>query len=344
MKALVFVGEKQMELKDIPLPVPKTDEYTIKIISTGICGSDFEGYLGKTGRRIPPMIMGHEAAGVIIAKPEGGRYDIGQRVVIFPKDYCGECEYCRMGKVNICPHGITMGVMQRSGSMTELIVISEKYLLPFSNSLPFHIAALTEPLAVALSSVNKLSDALIANAGYGVVIGAGTIGLLVISLLRLRGARNIIVSDVSDFRLKMAEQMGASYVVNPKREDFNAAIARITRGSQCDYSIEAVGTSLTAATSIDALKIFGTALWIGNAQKMVEINMQKIVTNELKIIGNYLYDLKDFTVSLRLLEEGKIDAGSIITDCRPLTDGVAVFKALEQNQDGRIVKVILENQ
>ena len=343
MKALYFLGEKHMELRDIPAPIPKPGDYTIRVVSNGICGSDFEGYMGRTGRRIPPMIMGHEVSGVITAKPDGGCYGIGQRVVIFPKDYCGECEYCKKDMVNVCPHGICMGVMTRDGSMTEQLVIGEKYLLPFADSLSFSAAATTEPLAVAMRSVNKLGDALIAGAKYCAVVGAGTIGLLVISLLKLRGARNIIVSDASDFRLKTAKIVGADFLINPKRQNFLETIADITKGAMCDYSVEAVGISATVGNAIEALKIGGTALWIGNAQKTVEINMQKVVTTELTIRGNYVYGLKDFSSSLKLLEEGKIDVTPIITHHRPLADGVAVFKELEDNREGEMLKVILES-
>ncbi|HEY9054600.1 MAG TPA: zinc-binding dehydrogenase, partial [Rectinemataceae bacterium] len=314
-----------MELRDIPAPVPKPGDYTIRVVANGVCGSDFEGYMGRSGRRIPPMIMGHEVSGVIIAKPSGGRYELGQRVVIFPKDYCGVCEYCTRDMVNVCPNGICMGVMTRDGSMTEFLAIGEKYLLPFADSLSFAEAAMTEPLAVAMRSVNKLGDALISGSEYCVVVGTGTIGLLVISLLKLRGARNIIVSDASDFRLEVARRMGADFIINPKRQDFAASIAEITKGAMCDYSVEAVGITATVGNAIEALRIGGTALWIGNAQKTVELNMQKVVTTELTIRGNYVYGLEDFSSSLRLLEEGKIDSRPIITHTRPLAEGVEVF-------------------
>jgi len=343
MKALYYLGEKRMELRDIPAPVPGPGDYSIRVVANGVCGSDFEGYMGRTGRRIPPMIMGHEVSGVIASKPEGGRYEIGQRVVIFPKDYCGECEYCRRGMVNVCPNGICMGVMKRNGSMTERLVIGEKYLLPFADTLPFDVAAMTEPLAVAMRSVNKLGDGLIADSKYCVVVGTGTIGLLVISLLKLRGAKNIIVSDASDFRLKVAQRVGADFPVNPTRENFSEAVARITEGAMCGYSVEAVGIAATVGNAIEALRIGGTALWIGNAQKTVEVNMQKIVTTELTIRGNYVYGLEDFAESLKLLEEGKIDVTPIITHHRPLAEGVEVFRQLEDNRDGSMLKVMLES-
>jgi 2-desacetyl-2-hydroxyethyl bacteriochlorophyllide A dehydrogenase len=343
MKALYFLGEKHMELRDIPAPVPGPGDYSIRVVANGVCGSDFDGYMGRSGRRIPPMIMGHEVSGVITAKPVGGRFNIGQRVVVFPKDFCGECAYCKQDMVNVCPNGICMGVMTRDGSMTEQLVIGEKYLLPFADSLSFAVAAMTEPLAVAMRSVNKLGDRLIGNSEYCVVVGTGTIGLLVISLLKLRGAKNIIVSDASDFRLNIAQRVGADFTINPIKEKFSEVITRITNGAMCDYSVEAVGITPTVGNAIEALKIGGTALWIGNSQKIIEINMQKIVTTELTIRGNYVYGLEDFSSSLKLLEEGKIDVSPIITHYRPLSEGVEVFRQLEDNRDGSMLKIILES-
>jgi L-iditol 2-dehydrogenase len=111
----------------------------------------------------------------------------------------------------------------------------------------------------------------------------------------------------------------------------------------CDFALEAVGIAPTASNSLDCLRIGGTVIWIGNAQKMVEVNMQKIVTTELTIKGNYVYDFPGFRESLRLLEQKKIDISPLMTNSYPLADGVKAFKALENNKDGKMLKVFLES-
>ena len=343
MKALYYVGEKSMELREIPMPQTEPGKYRVKVRSNGICGSDFEGYMGKTGRRLPPMIMGHEVAGVVDAAPAGGKFRQGDRVVIFPKPFCGECEFCKKGMINVCPAGICMGVMDHDGSMAEYVTIEEKYLIPFGPTLSFNEAAMTEPLAVAYRSVQKISDHEIAESAYCMVIGAGTIGLLVVALLKLRGAKNIIVSDATDFRLGVAKQMGAEHTINSRNVDFLEAVKSITGGKMCDFAIEAVGIAPTSSNSLDCLRIGGTVVWIGNAQKMVEVNMQKIVTTELTIKGNYVYDFQGFVDSLKLLEEKKIDIAPLMTNVYPLSDGVRAFKDQENNKDGKMLKVFLES-
>ena len=254
MKALFYVGDKKMEIREIPRPEPGAGEYLIEVKANGICGSDFEGYLGKTGRRTPPMIMGHEFSGVVAQAPAGGKYAVGQKVVVFPKPYCGECEFCKKGLVNVCPAGICMGVLDFNGSMCEYVVLEEKYLLPFEN-ISFTEASLTEPLAVAYRSVYKISDQELADADFILVIGAGTIGLLSLALLKYRNAKKVIVSDATTFRLEVAKQMGADFVINPRTENFNERIAEITGGNGCDYSFEAVGIQATAQNSLESLKI-----------------------------------------------------------------------------------------
>lgn len=343
MKALYYVGDKAMELREVPAPVPKAGEYLIRVKANGICGSDFEGYMGKTGRRIAPMVMGHEVAGIVEEAPAGGKLKKGERVVVFPKPFCGVCDFCRKGMVNVCPSGICMGVMDVDGSMREFISVEEKYLLPFASTLSFNEASMAEPLAVAYRSVHKISDAEIAEAEYFAVIGTGTIGLLVVALLKMRGAKNVIVSDATNFRLEIAKKMKADYTVNPRETDLIAEVKRVTGGKMCDFSVEAVGIAPTASSSLDVLRIGGTAVWIGNAQKMVEVNMQKIVTTELTIKGNYVYDFPGFAESLILLAEKKIDISPLMTNVYPLSDGVKAFKDLESNKDGKMLKVFLES-
>ena len=331
-----------MELRDIPQPEPRAGEYLVRVKANGICGSDFEGYLGTTGRRTPPMIMGHEVSGVVEKTPAGGRLAAGQPVVVFPKPFCGECEFCRAGMENVCPAGICMGVMDVNGSMTEYITAAEKYLLPFDGEkLSFTEASLTEPLAVAYRSVHKISDAMIAASKQCVVIGAGTIGLLIIALLKLRGAHTVIACDAQDFRLDTARKLGADAAVNVLAGDFAENIRACTGGTLCDFSFEAVGIGPAAASSLDALKIGGTAVWVGNAAKMIEVNMQKIVTTELTIHGNYVYNFADFKASLKLLEDGKIDIHPLMTHTYKLEDGERAFKDLENNRDGKMLKVFL---
>lgn len=342
MKAVYFVSNNQVELREIPNPVPKADEYLIKIDACGICGSDIEGFQGKTGRRIAPMILGHECAGRVEQAPLGGTYLPGTKVAIFPKFFCGECETCKSGLVNLCPNADFLGVMDYDGAMTEYICVREPYLIPY-DSIGADIASFAEPAAVAYNSVFKLTDRQIAEAKNILVVGAGTIGLMALLWLKYRGARRVIVSDTVDLRLELATRIGADAVVNPIAGCFEENIEKHTEGAMCDISVEAVGISETAQSSLDALKLAGCAIWIGNANKMVSINMQNVVTKELSIRGSYIYSLEDFRACVQLLGEKAIDVTPLITYSMDLSQGVEAFRRLADNQDGKVIKIILTN-
>lgn len=340
MNSLWFIADRTMELREVPKPEPESGEYLIKVVMTGICGSDFEGYMGRTGRRTPPMIMGHEWSGVIESAPEGGKYPPGTKVTAFPKEFCGSCEYCLEGRQNVCPNGISMGAMTRNGSMCGYVTLEEKYLFPFSG-LSFETAAMTEPFAVAYRSVYKITDEELGKARNVLVIGAGTIGLLLVTILRYRKAKNIIVSDNSPFRLETALRCGADHVINPSKTNLSEEISRLTGSRMIDISFEAVGVSATANDAVNNLRKGGTAIWVGLAQKVISIDMQKVVNDEITIRGNYVYSYEEFGKALSLLETGEIDLSPLQTHHYRLEDGVRAFKDLEANKDGKMIKVFL---
>ena len=340
MKALYFTGDKQTELREIDKPSPRQGEYLIRVEACGICGSDFEGYLGKTGRRTPPMIMGHEFSGVIESSTDAMMYPKGTKVTVYPKQFCGKCEKCQIGLTNICENGPYFGVFNCDGAMTEYICVGERFVVPYDPALSPTVATLVEPLAVAYSAASKVREK-ISESDYIAVIGAGTIGLLVVAVLKYLGAKHIIVSDTYDKRLEIAKELGADECINPLKSDFIDEIQRITKGKKCDLVFEAVGLSVSAASSLEALHSSGTAVWIGNAQKIIEVDMQKIVTTELSIIGTYAFSFDCFKECAKLLSGGAFDIEKIITDVFPLESGVEAFRRLENNADGSAVKVVI---
>ena len=178
-------------------------------------------------------------------------------------------------------------------------------------------------------------------AGKSIILGA--LSLMLGEKTEVQSIRSGCDSATVSASFHIAKQMGADDVLNPRTEVFMDGIKRLTGGKGCDISIEAVGIAPTAQNSLECLKIGGTAIWIGNAAKVVEVPMQKIVTMELKIKGNYVYDLDGFADSLRLLSEGKINTKPLMTNIYKLEDGVQAFKDLENNREGKMLKVILES-
>jgi len=343
MKALVYKGPEIVELEDLPQPEPRGDESLVKIHTVGVCGSDFEGYLGKTGRRTPPMVMGHEMSATVEVPAENSRFKKGDGVVIQPKLYCGQCNFCRQGLTNLCPGAEFFGVMTKNGGMAEYLAVPERCLFGFKDTLDFQSASMVEPLAVSYRAAYQIPEADLQQADYTLVVGAGTIGLLILQMLKLRGATNLVVSDLSDHRLDIAKTLGAAFTVNPKNEDFLSRIKKITDNAMIDVAVEAVGFEATVSQALNAMKNRGTFVWVGLAEKMIQVNMHQIVTTEANIRGTFIYSEKDFLDSLALIETGKIRLDPIITSTEPLENGAAVFQSLKANKDGKLLKILLEN-
>jgi 2-desacetyl-2-hydroxyethyl bacteriochlorophyllide A dehydrogenase len=343
MKALVFKSPGKIALEEIRQPKPARGESLINVRAVGICGSDLEGFLGKTGRRIPPLVMGHEIAGVVKIAAEGSAFEAGDRVVIQPRLYCGACSYCRQGLTNLCPSADILGVMRKDGGMAEYVAVPERCLFRIGDDVDFGEAAMVEPLAVAYRSTYQLREDVVRKAEFTLLVGSGTIGLLILQMLRIRGVRNIIVSDLSDHRLGIARELGADVTVNPAREDVLSRVKEITAGAMVDIAIEAVGFQDAVFQTLGGLKNRGTLVWVGMAQRMIEVDMHQIVSAELNIRGSFIYSIDDFGASLKLIESRKIGLSPIISLSEKLTAGPEIFERLRDNREGRIVKAILCN-
>ena len=342
MKALVYKGPEIIELEDVTIPILKKNELLLKVKKVGICGSDVEGYLGKTGRKNPSVIMGHELAAIVEEVNNSKDFKKGDMVTVYPKLYCGDCKYCKDGLTNICTNANFLGAFDENGGMAEYLAINKKYVIKI-NKINLKEACMVEPLSVAYGAVSKINEDELNNANNILVIGAGTIGLLILQLLKLRGAKNVIVSDLFDYRLEKAKECGADYIINPQKENILSKVKMLTDDNLIDISIEAVGLSKSAFQSIELLKTHGTGIWVGNAQKIVEVDMQKIVTKEIKIIGSYFSTIEDFYSCLKIIEEGKINFNAIISCEKNLKDGKDIFKDLANNIEGKLIKVILVN-
>lgn len=339
MKALMYTGPKEIKVENIEEPKLDGTKSMVSITAAGICGSDIEGFLGKTGRRTAPMIMGHELAGVIAQSAENSRFYEGDKVVIYPKLFCGKCNFCIREKENLCANSKTLGVMETNGGFTEQLAIDDKYLLKAKASTKNSHLAFTEPLSVALHAIKSIESKGLTKQEHIIVIGAGTIGLLACQILIAYGYTKVMVVDKSEYRLRLAEEIG----VVPVLSDTNIfnKIDLLTEGQGTNFSVEAVGISPTAKLSIDVLNDGGVAVWVGNAQKIVEIDMQSIVTKEKSVIGSYLYSLEDFSESLKLIEDKKINLDLLISIEAPLINGAQIFDQLIHNEQGKLLKAIL---
>jgi len=341
MKAMVYTGCEQLEIQELPKPQPGKGGVLLKIRACGICGSDVHGYLGLTGRRTPPMIMGHEFCGEVAELgEETTRLKIGDRVAVYPVDYCGHCKMCRQGDVHLCLNKRAFGVLDVDGAFAEYISVPEKCCFCIADDIPDSAASLMEPLAVAYRGVSHYGN--FENKTV-LLVGTGTIGLLALACVKMKNAAKIIVSDLSDDRLKVAEKLGADVIINPGRENFNDRLMAETDGEGVDVSIEAVGIEATVKQALDALKLSGQAIWIGNNKPTITLNMQQIVTRELKVQGSFLYGLDEFKQVVELINEKRIDVEALISEEISLDQVPEYFEKLAYSP-GNMVKVIMTDR
>ncbi|HWT79150.1 MAG TPA: alcohol dehydrogenase catalytic domain-containing protein, partial [Candidatus Methylomirabilis sp.] len=243
MKALVHTQAYKFEFKDVPQPKPADEEILVRVKAVGICGSDVHGYTGKTGRRIPPIIMGHEASGVVEAVGRNARnVTVGDRITFDSTVYCNQCQWCRMGRVNLCDNRMVLGVsipaFHRDGCMAEYVVMPWWITYKLPDKVSFEEAALVEPAAVSMHAARitpiDVNDVV-------AVIGAGPIGLFAIQAAKVKGAGKVIAFDVREERLDIARRLGADITMNPSSGDVVEELKRVLGRPDVDAVLEAVG-------------------------------------------------------------------------------------------------------
>ncbi len=342
MKALQLTEYRLLEMVDLPVPVPGEGDVLIAVHACGICGSDVHGYDGSTGRRIPPLIMGHEAAGVVAAVGRSvTAFRAGDRVTFDSTVYCGACFFCRRGERNLCDAREVIGVstpqFRRAGAFAEYIAVPQCIVYPLPAEMPFAHAALTEAVSVAVHAVS-LSQ--IARSDTCVVVGAGMIGLLTLQMALYAGAGDVIMLDVDETRLALARKLGAAHVVRTNTEDTGAAIREITHGRGADLALECVGTAATVGLAIDNVRKGGTVTLVGNVAPRVEIGLQSVVTRQIRLQGSCASS-GEYPESIALLSSGRINVDVLLSAVAPLEEGASWFERLYRREPG-LMKVVLQ--
>jgi L-iditol 2-dehydrogenase len=341
MKALVLKAYKQFAYEDVSDPEPGPDEVLVAVKACGICGSDVHGMDGSTGRRRPPIIMGHEAAGVIsrLGSRVSG-WAVGDRVTFDSTIYCGQCAFCRRGMINLCDRRRVLGVScedyRQNGAFAEYVSVPQHILYKLPDGVPFEHAALVEPFAIALHAIRRappsLNDAV-------VVVGAGMIGLALVQALSQTGCGRLIVADIVDEKLSLAAKCGATHLINSSTEDALAAILRLTQGIGADLAFEAVGVPATVDLALGCLRKGGAATLIGNVTPKTEFRLQSVVTRELTIHGSCASQ-GEYPACLDMLARGALHAATLLSATAPLAEGAAWFDRLYRKEPG-LLKVVL---
>jgi 2-desacetyl-2-hydroxyethyl bacteriochlorophyllide A dehydrogenase len=341
MKALVLEEYKKLVYKNVPDPVIADNEVLVKVKACGICGSDVHGYDGSTGRRIPPIIMGHEASGIIVKTGKDvKKWKQGDRVTFDSTVYPLDDWFTLEGLYNLSDNrevlGVSPGTYKREGAFAEYISIPQHILYKIPENVTFEQAAMVEAVAVALHSINIAG---IKTGDKCVVVGAGMIGVFIMKLLKIAGASMIIAIDIDPKRLEGAKKNGADYIFISTSDKLEEEIKAITNSRGADISFEAAGKSESVNVAIDVIRKGGKTILVGNTSPKIEFPLQKVVTRELKILGSCAIR-GEYDVVLNLLETGKINVDDQISAVVPLSDGAVWFDKL-YNKKEILNKVIL---
>lgn len=338
---MVLREYKRLELEDRQAPAVGAGEVLVAVAACGICGSDVHGFDGSTGRRIPPLVMGHEAAGTVAAVGAGvTRFKAGDRVTFDSTIYCGECFYCKRGDVNLCDRreivGVSCGEFRRDGAFAEYVAVPERIVYALPETMAMEEAALLEAVSVALHAV-RVSEA--REGDTALVVGAGMIGLLTMQAARATGCARVFVADIVRARLNLAKELGATETIAGTGEAIASECMRLTGGRGVDVALEAVGCDKTIGAAIDATRKGGTITLIGNLTANVNLPLQRVVSRQLRLQGTQS-SAGEYPEAIRLVSEGRIRVRPMITAVAPLAEGPQWFDRLYAHEPG-LMKIVL---
>ena len=340
MKALLLNEPGKLTLAEVPLPECPPDAVLVRVATCGICCSDVHGYDGSSGRRIPPLVMGHEAAGTIVAIGAAvSGFAVGDRVTFDSTISCGRCPYCQRGEVNLCDHrqvlGVSCGDYRRHGAFAEFVAVPARILYRLPDELPFEHAALIEAVSIAVHAVRRSQ----AQQGEtALVVGAGMIGLLVIQVLRHVGCERIFAVDLDETRLALAREAGADRLILSTPEAKEQILSQ-TNGQGVDRAFEVVGFTPTVELAIAAVRKGGAVTLVGNLALQVALPLQTVVTRELTLYGTCASS-GEYPECIELLTRGAVKVAPLISAQVPLEEGPAWFTRLHNREPG-LMKVLL---
>ncbi len=330
MKILQFNGPWQFSLEEAPTPSFGSEEVLIRADAVGICGSDVHGFTGESGRRKPGMVMGHEVAGTVAkAGAKVTSLRPGDRVAVFPLLGCGICRHCLAGMEHICPEKRILGVNAGHwGAMADFFTCHQRQAFRLDPQVDPAIGLFAEPLAVALHAVHLMNpdkSAILA------IVGAGTIGLALVVVLRDLGVKSIFIIDKIAEKLELAEKFGAK-TIRADRDLAAQIIADETSGRKANGVFEAVGMAATVRTAYDLCDFGGTVVLIGNLAKEFTLPLQGVTSNETTLRGSYGFTRTEFEKAVRLASRTKIQLRRLISGWCSLEETPGVMERMARGE------------
>ena len=331
-QAAVLHSPGDVRLEEVPVPTPGPREVLIRVAAVGVCGSDIHYY--EHGRIADfvvesPLVLGHEASGVVVAAGAEASLRPGTRVAMEPGVPCGHCRQCRTGRYNLCPDVRFFATPPIDGAFAQYVTLDEAFAHPVPDSLSDEAAALIEPLSVAVWANRKAR----VEPGMSVLVsGAGPIGLLCAQVAKARGAARIVVTDVSEHRLQVARRLGAHEVVNVRERDPRSVI------SDADVLLECSGSPQAIDSGIRCVAPAGTVVLVGMGDPTVPVPVDVVQRNELWVTGTFRY-AHAYPAAIALAASGAVELDGLVTSHFGLAETEQALRAVRQ--DPTALKVIV---
>lgn len=326
--------------KEVPEPqIEKSTDVKIKVVVTGICGSEVHAYHGKHAWRVPPLVSGHEFAGIVVeVGSDVTSVKVGDRVTAEPQYGCGDCPQCRIGKYNICKNKKILGATYWSGSFGEYVVVPEKTVVHLSDDVSFEEGALIEPIAVGMHAVRERDVSIGQNI---LIIGAGTIGLGVYLSAKICNPSKIIVADVVDYNLEMARELGCEYTINSMKENLEAEVKKLTNGEGVDITFLAFGNAPVVESASKCTKEGGVISEIAVIPNGTGCPYNMIQVKQQSLMGSNMYVRKDYEVVVENMAKGRIDSKKMVSKIYPIEEFTAAMEMADKRTEP-VVKVMLK--
>lgn len=339
MKAAVLHDYYKIGIEEIPEPEPKPNEVKIQVVATGICGSEIHAYKGTHPFRRPPSILGHEMAGDVVAVgAQVRKFALGDRVTINPQKACGACDHCQAGYPNHCSNRVMLGVQEWVGSFAEYIVCPEELVYRLPDHVSYAEGVMMEPLAVGVHGVRQAG---LGPGSSALILGAGTIGLCTLAAALEAGATTTLITDVVDFNLAVARDLGATAGINVRRQELRQVVAEATGGKGVDAVLVTIGHPAVVSDAIATVRRRGEVVLIALFEGPITIqDTFAVVGGERVLRGSQTYTPEDMQKALDLIVSGRVDAQKFLTQRLPMSQVQHGFEIVDKKLED-CVKVIL---
>ena len=334
----VMTAPKQITFREIPVPEPGDDQVLVKIMKIGVCGSDIHVYHGTHPFTSYPVTQGHEVSAKVVswgANVSG--FSEGQRVTIEPQVYCGKCYPCTHGKYNLCEELKVMG-FQTTGTASEYFAVDASKVTPLPEGMTFNEGAMIEPLAVTVHAAKRFPEL---EGSKVVVLGAGPIGILLAQSCKALGAAQVMVTDVSDYRLELAKECGADFVYNTLNKDFGEAMIESFGPDKADVIYDCAGNDITMGQAIKYARKGSTIILVAVFGKTATVDLAVLNDHELDLNTTMMYRHEDYVDAIRLVGEGKIQLKPLMSKHFAFKDYLQAYQYIDDNRE-TTMKVLID--